>query len=34
MIFRFGDPDLAIRLLQDAGVSVVESVEVYNRIEK
>ena len=34
MIFRFRDPDLAIRLLQDAGVNVVESVEVYNRIEK
>lgn len=34
MIFRFGDPDLAIRLLQEAGINVVESIEVYNRIEK
>jgi hypothetical protein len=34
MIFRFGDPDLAIRLLQDAGINLVESIEVYNRIEK
>jgi len=34
MIFRFGDPDLAIRLLQNSGINVVESIEVYNRIEK
>jgi hypothetical protein len=34
LIFRFDDPDGAIRLLQAAGVNVVGSVEVYNRIEK
>jgi hypothetical protein len=34
LIFRFDDPDNAIRLLQAAGINVVESVEVYNRIEK
>jgi hypothetical protein len=34
LIFRFDDPDGAIRLLQAAGVNVVGSVEVYTRIEK
>jgi hypothetical protein len=34
MIFRFGDLDLAIRQLQAGGINVVESIEVYNRIEK
>jgi hypothetical protein len=34
LIFRFDDPDRAIRLLQSAGINVVESVEVYNRIEQ
>ncbi|MGE5645586.1 MAG: amino acid-binding protein [Acidobacteriota bacterium] len=34
LIFRFDDPDGAIRLLQAAGISVIESVEVYNRIEQ
>jgi hypothetical protein len=34
LIFRFDDPDGAIRLLQSAGINVVESIEVYNRIEK
>jgi hypothetical protein len=31
LIFRFDQPDAAIRLLQQAGHSVVESVEVYQR---
>jgi hypothetical protein len=30
MIFRFDQPDAAIKLLQTAGISVVSSVEVYN----
>jgi len=30
LIFRFDKPDDAIALLQAAGVSVVESVEVYS----
>ncbi|HEX8985285.1 MAG TPA: ACT domain-containing protein [Bryobacteraceae bacterium] len=34
LIFRFDDPDRAILHLQAAGISVVESVEVYNRIEQ
>jgi hypothetical protein len=34
LIFRFDNPDAAIDMLQDAGINVVESVEVYNRIEK
>jgi hypothetical protein len=34
LIFRFDDPDAAIDMLRDAGINVVESVEVYNRIEK
>jgi hypothetical protein len=33
LIFRFDKPDDAIRRLQGAGVNVVDSVEVYNRIE-
>ncbi len=33
LIFRFDDPDRAIRMLGQAGLNVVESVEVYNRIE-
>ncbi len=33
LIFRFDDPDTAIRLLDQAGCSVLESVEVYRRIE-
>jgi hypothetical protein len=32
MIFRFDQPDAAIKLLQAAGISVVDSVEVYNRV--
>jgi hypothetical protein len=31
MIFRFDLPDAAIELLQAAGISVVDSVEVYSR---
>jgi len=34
LIFRFDNPDRAIEVLQQAGISVVESVEVYNRIER
>jgi hypothetical protein len=33
LLFRFDQPDAAIALLQAAGMNVVESVEVYNRIE-
>jgi hypothetical protein len=33
LIFRFDDPDAAIRMLQAAGINVIGSVEVYNRIE-
>jgi len=33
LIFRFDKPDAAIERLQRAGVNVVGSVEVYNRIE-
>ena len=33
MIFRFDHPDAAITLLQAAGISVVSSVEIYNRVE-
>lgn len=33
LIFRFNHPDRAIELLQSAGVNVVGSVAVYNRIE-
>jgi hypothetical protein len=34
MIFRFNDPDRAIELLQKSGINVVESVEVYQRIQR
>lgn len=34
MIFRFNDPDRAIELLQKSGISVVESAEVYRRIQR
>lgn len=33
IIFRFDKPDEAITRLQAAGINVVDSVEVYNRIE-
>ena len=34
LIFRFDKPDEAIARLQAAGLNVLQSVEVYNRIEK
>jgi hypothetical protein len=34
LIFRFDQPDAAIERLQSAGIGVVDSVEVYNRIAK
>ncbi len=34
LIFRFDRPDEAITRLQAAGINVVDSVEVYNRIEE
>lgn len=34
LIFRFDKPDDAIARLQSAGISVLESVEVYNRIRE
>jgi hypothetical protein len=34
MIFRFNNPDAAIAQLTSAGINVVGSAEVYNRIEK
>lgn len=34
LIFRFDNPDAAIELLQSVGISVVEGVDVYQRIEK
>ena len=33
LIFRFGDPDAAIRMLDQAGINVLNSVEVYQRVE-
>jgi len=33
LIFRFDKPDVAIEMLQAAGINVIGSVEVYNRIE-
>ena len=33
LIFRFDKPDAAIERLQEAGINVVGSVEVYNRID-
>ena len=30
LIFRFDDPDAAIELLQEKGINVVGSVEIYN----
>jgi hypothetical protein len=34
LIFRFDNPDAAIARLQSAGINVVDSTEVYGRIEK
>ena len=31
LIFRFDDPDAAIKLLQGAGINVVADIEAYNR---
>lgn len=30
LIFRFDEPDEAIRMLQKAGINVIESIEIYN----
>ncbi len=34
LIFRFDNPDAAIARLQGAGINVLESVQVYNRIRE
>ncbi len=34
LVFRFEDPDAAIKMLQAQGVNVIGSVELYNRVEK
>jgi hypothetical protein len=34
MIFRFDNPDAAIQRLRNRGINVVESAEVYRRIER
>ena len=34
LVFRFDDPDAAIKLLQPKGVKVVESPEVFGRMER
>lgn len=34
IVFRFDDPDQAIKTLQKAGINVVGSVELYSRAEK
>ena len=34
LVFRFEDPDLAIEVLQGAGVEVVERVELFDAVEK
>jgi len=34
LVFRFDDPDAAIKLLQLKGVKVVDSVEVFGRMER
>ncbi len=34
LVFRFEDPDTAITMLQGKGVSVIDGVELYNRVEK
>jgi hypothetical protein len=33
LIFRFEDPDAAIEVLQNAGVNVLPSSDIYNRVE-
>jgi len=32
LIFRFDQPDAAIERLQSAGINVVDSVDVYNKV--
>ena len=34
LVFRFEDPDAAINLLKSKGFNLVDSVELYNRVEK
>jgi hypothetical protein len=34
LIFRFDHPDKAIERLQAAGIAVLKSIEVYNRVER
>jgi len=34
LVFRFEDPDAAIKLLKSKGFNLVDSVELYNRVEK
>jgi hypothetical protein len=34
LIFRFDQPDAAIGHLQAAGINILQSIEVYNRIER
>lgn len=34
LIFRFDNPDTAIALMRDAGINVVDSVDVYQRIQQ
>jgi len=34
ILFRFEDPDAAIEVLKSKGFSLVDSVELYNRVEK
>jgi len=34
LIFRFEDPDMAIKILQTKGVNVIGSVELFERIER
>ncbi len=31
LVFRFNDPDAAVRVLQDQGINVIDSVELYER---
>jgi len=34
LVFRFDEPDEAIKILQSEGVNVIGSVELYDRVEK
>ncbi|MBW7866616.1 MAG: amino acid-binding protein [Candidatus Hydrogenedens sp.] len=31
LVFRFNDPDAAVRVLQERGINVIDSVELYDR---